>query len=314
MPRVGMPVPGIDFYDEGVLLARQEKADFKGAGVTGAVAGVGIEETIPGGGGGVTDHGALTGLADDDHTQYLKEEASGGLPSEIPDHLHTGVAEAGTLDHGAALTGLTDDDHTQYQKESEKGAASGYASLGADTKVPAAELGNNRSATVADETTEGIAAAAGAGGEYSDGAHTHGTGAWRRRLYLDMTTHQGGAGPLDLASYTIPANLLGTSKGLHIRAALVRAGSDSKTVQLLLGATVLISFTGTTALDNVLDIYLFNTATNAQRISSIRMQADSFYLADYTTSAEDTTAALVLKFTGDSANITQVMFAVELIP
>ena len=25
---------------------------------------------IAGGGGGVTDHGALTGLADDDHTQY----------------------------------------------------------------------------------------------------------------------------------------------------------------------------------------------------------------------------------------------------
>jgi len=39
-----------------------------------------------GGGGGVTDHGALNGLADDDHTQYLKEKASGGLAAEIPDH------------------------------------------------------------------------------------------------------------------------------------------------------------------------------------------------------------------------------------
>lgn len=37
--------------------------------------------------------------------------------------------------HGAAA-----DPHTQYQKESEKGAASGYASLDAATKVPIAEL------------------------------------------------------------------------------------------------------------------------------------------------------------------------------
>ena len=44
-------------------------------------------------GGGVTDHGALTGLADDDHPQYLK------------------VADS--IDHGS-LTGLGDDDHTQY--------------------------------------------------------------------------------------------------------------------------------------------------------------------------------------------------------
>ena len=54
----------------------------------------------------VTDHGALTGLLDDDHTQYRLESA---------DHSHqtTGL-QAGTLDHGLALTGLSDDDHTQY--------------------------------------------------------------------------------------------------------------------------------------------------------------------------------------------------------
>ena len=64
--------------------------------------------------GGVTDHGALTGLADDDHPQYLKEKASGGAASEIPVHTHASGAEAGTLDHGA-LTGLADNDHPQYQ-------------------------------------------------------------------------------------------------------------------------------------------------------------------------------------------------------
>jgi len=68
---------------------------------------------------GTIDHGlALIGLADDDHPQYLKEEASGGVASEVPDHTHVSGAQAGTLDHGLALTGLLDDDHTQYVQES----------------------------------------------------------------------------------------------------------------------------------------------------------------------------------------------------
>ena len=37
-----------------------------------------------GGGGGVTDHGALTGLGDDDHTQYLNETRHDALPSDNP--------------------------------------------------------------------------------------------------------------------------------------------------------------------------------------------------------------------------------------
>lgn len=48
---------------------------------------------------------------------------------------------SGVTDHGA-LTGLLDDDHTIYQKESEKGAASGYAGLGAGGYVPHGQLGS----------------------------------------------------------------------------------------------------------------------------------------------------------------------------
>ncbi len=63
----------------------------------------------PIGGGGVTDHGALTGLGDDDHTQYLNTTR----------HDTTTRHMLGTVvphdDHGQ-LTGLTDDDHTQYTK------------------------------------------------------------------------------------------------------------------------------------------------------------------------------------------------------
>lgn len=100
-------------------------------------AGVGTHTHQSAGAEGATiDHGlSLTGLTDDDHTQYLKEKASGGLGTEIPDHTHVAAqgglldwddvwidavhthqsaGEGSTLDHGLALTGLTDDDHTQY--------------------------------------------------------------------------------------------------------------------------------------------------------------------------------------------------------
>ena len=64
--------------------------------------------------------------------------------AEIAAHTSTKIANvvggsAGTVtaaQHGAIATG---DLHTEYQKESEKSAASGYASLGADSKVPDAE-------------------------------------------------------------------------------------------------------------------------------------------------------------------------------
>lgn len=78
------------------------------------------------GGGGITDHGLLTGLGDDDHTQYVL--ASGGrsgwpAPTATPAAGASPLADgSGTLnswvtsvvtDHGL-LTGLIDNDHGQY--------------------------------------------------------------------------------------------------------------------------------------------------------------------------------------------------------
>jgi hypothetical protein len=53
-------------------------------------------------------HGTIA--AGDLHSVYLKEEASGGLASEVPDHTHASGAEAGTVSH-AVLTGVTADQH-----------------------------------------------------------------------------------------------------------------------------------------------------------------------------------------------------------
>ena len=115
--------------------------------------------------GGVTDHGALSGLGDDDHTQYqlvsAKNAASGyaGLNASgyvAPAQLGSGTPDgtkflrddnswqaggSGVTDHGA-LSGLGDDDHTQYQLVSAKGAASGYAGLNTSAYVPTANLGS----------------------------------------------------------------------------------------------------------------------------------------------------------------------------
>ncbi len=48
---------------------------------------------------------------------------------------------SGVTDHGA-LSGRDDDDHTQYQLRTEKGAANGYAGLGATGYVPHDQLGS----------------------------------------------------------------------------------------------------------------------------------------------------------------------------
>jgi hypothetical protein len=52
---------------------------------------------------GITDHGALTGLSDDDHTEYLNNTR----------HDTTTRHGSSVVDHGS-IGGLTDNDHTQY--------------------------------------------------------------------------------------------------------------------------------------------------------------------------------------------------------
>ena len=114
-------------------------------------------------GGGVSDHGGLTGLGDDDHTQYqLRSEkaAAGGYASLdggvlVPvAQMATGSASSSSYLRGdrtwttfptlitahSALSGLSADDHAQYQLRTEKGATSGYASLDGSTLVPTAQV------------------------------------------------------------------------------------------------------------------------------------------------------------------------------
>jgi len=98
------------------------------------------------GGGGVTDHGDLTGLGDDDHSLYLLQSGVEGLTGNwdvgnydltakditSDEFYRTGIGNysawieslavgGGVTDHGA-LTGLSDDDHSIYvDKDGEEG-------------------------------------------------------------------------------------------------------------------------------------------------------------------------------------------------
>lgn len=61
----------------------------------------------------VPAHDELSGLTDDDHTQYLKEKASGGTAAETPTHSHSGAAEAGTVSHGDLTSVSANQHHNQ---------------------------------------------------------------------------------------------------------------------------------------------------------------------------------------------------------
>jgi len=64
--------------------------------------------------GGVTDHGLLTGLADDDHAQYALADKTRPSPWVAAGDLTArSLADLGTRAQDL-LTGLADDDHTQY--------------------------------------------------------------------------------------------------------------------------------------------------------------------------------------------------------
>ena len=105
----------VEVRDEGVPdVPAAVTLDFRGAGVDVTPSGKTAVVTI-GSQAGVTDHGALTGLADNDHPQYLVGTYPGGTTSFLrADGTWAAVtAGGGVTDHGA-LTGLSDNDHPQY--------------------------------------------------------------------------------------------------------------------------------------------------------------------------------------------------------
>jgi hypothetical protein len=131
-------------------------------------------------GGGVSDHGALTGLADDDHPQYLLRsliDAKGDLVGGTADNTFARLAVGANLtvlmadsaqaigfkwaaqsliDHGS-LGGLTDDDHTQYtRKDTLTTKGDGYFASAASTPARLAVGVNHRAIVAASAESLGV--------------------------------------------------------------------------------------------------------------------------------------------------------------
>ena len=112
-----------------VIILKQGATDLTDANQAVVIdATVGSFSSNSGGGTGVTNHGNLTGLLDDDHSQYLLANGSRNIASVISYTVHptfntdTQIVDKKfvddalsslTTDHGS-LQGLEDDDHTQY--------------------------------------------------------------------------------------------------------------------------------------------------------------------------------------------------------
>jgi len=101
-----------------------------------------IDTHAPGGGGGVTDHGALTGLADDDHTQY-HNDTRGDARYYTQAQVDSGLSGKSDTGHTHTLSDVTD-----------SGALAALDTISA-TEIDAGAVTNAKLADVATDTIKG---------------------------------------------------------------------------------------------------------------------------------------------------------------
>ncbi len=130
--------------------------------------GPGLEEIVP-------EHDQLQGLADDDHTQYLKEKLSGGLAIEVPEHNHGTAAQGGLVSFNAVPTDTIWDAKGDLAVGSGADAADNLT-VGANDTILMADsaqtLGLKWVAPISPSAVS-TAAAEGTGDNFSRGDHVH---------------------------------------------------------------------------------------------------------------------------------------------
>ncbi len=141
--------------------------------------------------------------------------------------------------------------------------------------------------------------------------------------YLDIDNANAatsGTGEDNLQTTVIPANMMSLKGGIKIRAAgTISGANDTKVIKFYFGTSsiTMVSAAAGDTTDWQLEIEIWNTATNAQRIVWRGLESDDTALSGYDTDNEDTTAAVTIKLTGECANgsdtITQTMWLVEAI-
>lgn len=196
-------------------------------------------------GGGVSDHGDLSGLGDDDHTQYaLADGSRGAFATEAQGSLADSAVQPGDL--GTAATADSTDFATAIQ-----GAT-------ADTAVQPGDLGTAATADTGDFDAAGTATSAVSGHEGSPDPHTqyHNDTRGDARYALSSHTHSA----YEQGSFSVPIDGPGSSTtgtwlssvsfGYPQVVNTTSANGDAKTYNYLAGTgtyTLTVVYLATTA-------------------------------------------------------------------
>lgn len=136
-----------------------------------------------------------------------------------------------------------------------------------------------------------------------------------RGLYRDNSDSAltGTVSETTLKSVSVAANTIAGTGGIHVLICGTLAGTNStKTIRLKFGATTITTITqaaGTTS-NWFFDVWIFNSATNAQRVYIQRVTNDLLTSTfGYSTMSEDTTANKTLAVTGQLANVGDIITA-----
>ena len=123
--------------------------------------------------------------------------------------------------------------------------------------------------------------------------------------------HTGDTNETDLASFAMAGGTMGATGALHILAGGTTTGTtDTKTARFKFGSVTLstVSISGGNANDWFFDIWVFNTATGAQRIIVRDYEGTStLETIDYRAESVDTTASVTIKVTGQMGGATDTI-------
>lgn len=143
-------------------------------------------------------------------------------------------------------------------------------------------------------------------GEVLDDTTSGTTKKLSQALFNDITTAQTSTSTseVDLMSYTLPANFMGKDGILHIRASGRTTGTtNTRTINFYWGSTAHTIYTGAAAGIWSADIYIHQLNNRAsQRLDITSLYGATSYIADGSTDAEDTTASVTIKFTGQTVD------------